>query len=393
LGKKAWAISASKIKLVRSGFNDTDKTWTFSVECSEPELKDNFVVAIPYRSTDELRTKYLALDAAWQAGAIEARITTALSKNKTGVWEGRIISISIVNVSAKDEVVASKNGYSLIYTPSKPYSTPGRVVLMNPPIIGAVSIGATTIDMTGLRKEKIIIPEVPSLEEVEITWRTTIEGVALDISPQTLSLKPDELLLVVAPTGTLEIEGLPDGSSLHIGNGAGSAIELGPEDRDGVKFALLPGSYSIGISGTVTFDTVVSIKSGTITTLPGYREAVISQMNAQYEKSKRQIASIKPKKLSSVITAGTGLAGLILSGISYSQGAIAMSEYEVALTSDELRAARASAEKWSTIFIVSASAGGLSAAASAILWPWKSNMATLEADMRRAEEALRAFQK
>jgi len=393
VAKKTWVVAPMKIKLKRGIFDDVNKTWTISVECDDPIFKDSFTVAIPYRTTDELRTKYLALDAAWQAGAIEARITTALRKNQAGEWEGYFVGATINDGSSKGAVLASRTNYTITFIPSSPYSIPGRLVLLKPPIIGTVSVGSKTIDMGGSRIEKLEFNDVKSLEDVQLAWHDYTPGITLSTAPETLLLEPGELRILAVPTGTLEIPALPEGIGLYIGEKEGSLIPLRPEDRvDGI-FPLLPGNYHVKIAGLVSFDAKVTIKNGTSSTIPDYQESAIAQLTEQYEHSKRSIASSKSKRLFSLISAGTGLVGFVLSGVAYGQGSLAYTSYESASTSDELLAARSSVDAWSTVFIASASTGGLSIAASAILWPWKSNMAMLEADMRQAEAALQSFKR
>jgi uncharacterized caspase-like protein len=367
---KIWDIPPASIKIDRRGFDADKKSWLFTVECADPQFKTTLDYTIQYKTTEELAQRYVALDNAWKANALEARATTALRK-KAGseTWEAYVVSVSLVDLTANDQVLASRQVGGFPFIPPRPDTVPGKVVVEGLPAVGVLTIGSQSKDVMDAVNGSLEFLDVPSDERLPVSW-SLASGMPASYKQDPLVLGEGETRALALKTGTLHVPYLPGGSRLRILGG--KAVDLVPAQMvgDSASFDLLPGSYDLQVRGLVQYSGTAEIQPGRQTVLPGYNETVFPQLARQTDRVSRQIAAIKPRKLVSFASLGAGLAGSILSGIAYYQGASAMAAYDSAGTTAALLEARDSVNRWGLVFNISAVVTGLSLALAPSVWPW-----------------------
>jgi uncharacterized caspase-like protein len=367
---RTWDIAPTNLKIDRLGFDEDKKSWVFSVESTEPAFKITLEYAIQYTTREELAERYIALDNAWKANALEPRVTTGLRKTSNGTWEGYVVSISIVDLASNDQVLVSRRFRSIPFIPPRPLTVPGKVVVVDLPVVGVLTIGDQSKDVRDAVNGTLEFTDVPSDERLAVVWSLPT-GSPVSLRQDTLFLAEGETRGLAIKTGQLVIPYLPGGSSLKILGR--KSVELVPANVAGsdASFDLLPGTYELQIRGLIQYVKTVEIQAGVQTVLPGYNDAILPQLARQTDRVNRQIAAIKPRKLVSFAALGTGLAGSILSGIAYYQGSAAMAAYDSATTTAGLLEARESVARWGLVFNVGAVVTGLTMALAPAIWPWK----------------------
>jgi len=212
--------------------------------------------------------------------------------------------------------------------------------------------------MINAKKGVVTFEEVPSHEELPVSWRLPT-GVSLDLRQESLTLEEGEKRILVFPTGTLSVPWLPKDARVYIGTNADAELPLLAENRVNGSFAFLTGTYPVRIQGSLSYGTTVTIKAGVRFELPFYREVALEQVPMVRGKDAAQVARIKTRRTFSILSLGADAVGTALSGFAYTQGMAARSDYQNVNTSDALLAARSAVEQWGVLFAAGTGVGGL----------------------------------
>jgi uncharacterized caspase-like protein len=342
---QTWPLGGTKLKLTRGEFDRDNKTWVFTMRGSEPDFSAALTLRVAYKNTTELQKNFTALDSAWTAGAMEPRAAVGLRKGPSGDWEAYLATVSLVQVGNPETLLASSSPGAPAWTPKR---RPGTVTVTGLPLVGSLAVAGSqrAVAQGGVTGELSFGP-LPTEEAVELVWQVP-EATSLDAPHTTILLAEGESRAVEARTGLLALPFIPRGSAVVLGR-PGTTLFEAQKGEAGRTFALLPGTYELGLRGSVTGSWKVHIQEGTVTFPSGYKDTVRAQLVSQRSRLGKSLGSINATTNLGLASLGAGAIALASSGFSYWLGKQAIAEYRSATLTADIKASRSKSELYTTM--------------------------------------------
>ncbi|MEI8093171.1 MAG: SUMF1/EgtB/PvdO family nonheme iron enzyme [Spirochaetales bacterium] len=138
LTTRDWPIAAANLSVTRSDFDKDNKSWDFTITCTQPAFTQKLTYKLVYSTSDELKTLAVAADNAWKAGAFAAQAVYSVrpSPGLAGYFLASVSRLDLVDVTktGKDKkplvVVSAAAGVPLSWVGKAP--EPARVFITVP---------------------------------------------------------------------------------------------------------------------------------------------------------------------------------------------------------------------------------------------------------------------